>query len=254
MRIQKKWRKCKLSSSDRYKINSYTDTQLNCYWNTMPSSPISVTKGSMIVPYSSPIICGIIENSNHECKYEEYADTIYEISMLSQFCGIFYAQTKTPMFISERDLFGVAVNYILLNAEVLMGVRSIIDDSEYIDIINNKYNKNKKEYIRGFYTLDIYHLRPWYERNSNYTKITYYFHLDLNGSIPNWIINGTISDTPKIILNLKKYIDENIKLLSKPGSIHIPLRMLEFIGIYVNDKLYKEVKNDKMIKSEICVQ
>ena len=212
----------------------------------------------MTLPYPCPVICGVIENSDHERKYEDYMDDIYELEYLSKNTSVFYAQTKTANFmISKRDMFGIGFNYVLPNAEVIMGCRSIRDDADYLEAIKG-HNAGKKpnEYVRAFYTLDLYHLRPWYERNSNYTVVTYYSHLDLGGSVPTWIINGMISDTPKIILSLKEYIDKNIKLLSQPGQIHIPLRMLEYVGIYPDEKLYR-VKGGKSMKKakqkKVCV-
>ena len=235
----------KLSSSTKYKLDSYNDTQLNCYWNSIADSDISATKGRMILPYSVPIVCGIIENSEHECKYEEYSGRIHEIEQLSPFCSLLYAQTHTPMFIAERDLFGIGFNYVLPNAECIMGCRSIHDaDNEYGYKI--KALKGSKECVRSFMTLDVYHLRPWYERNSNYTVCEYYSHIDLNGSLPNWMVNGMISDTPKIIHSLKKYIDSNLKLLCKAGQLHIPLKMLQFIGIYPDAQMYRVKGNVSM--------
>lgn len=245
----------KLSSSEKYKLDSYNDTHLKCYWNSVPDSSISATKGEMIVPYPVTLVCGVIENSDHECQYEEYSEGIHEIAALSQQCGLFYAQTKTPMFVAERDLFGVAFNYVLPNAEIIMGCRSVRDDSCYRQQIAT-LNPEGKEFVRAFYSLDLYHLRPWYERNSNYTVITYYSHLDLNGSIPNWIVNGMISDTPKIILSMKQYIEKNLKLLAQPGQLHIPLEMLQYIGIYPDEKLYRIMgKQDapKKAKQEVKV-
>lgn len=110
----------KLSSSEKMKLDQSTDTHLKCYWNSIESSSVSATKGTLIMPYPAPIISGVIENSSHECKYEEYSDCIHELKSLSTHCGLFYAQTKTPMFMTERDLFGVAFNYVLPNAEIIM--------------------------------------------------------------------------------------------------------------------------------------
>jgi len=239
----------KLSSSTKYKLDDYNDTHLRCYWNTIPHSSISATKGEMIVPFPVPLVCGVIENSDHECQYEEYSEGIHEIACLSQECGLFYAQTKSPMFLAERDLFGVAFNYVLPNAEIVMGCRSVSDDTGFQQQIA-ALNVGNKEYVRGFYTLDLYHLRPWYERNSNYTVITYYSHLDLNGSVPNWIVNGMISDTPKIIVAMKEYIEQNLKVLAQPGQLHIPLKMLEYIGIYPDEKTYR-VKGEKKEKDKM---
>eukprot|EP01083_Nonionella_stella_P007923 22817_1 len=243
----------KLSSTQRVPLDSYSDTQLNCYWNTIADSSISVTKGELIVPYAVPIVCGVIENEEHECKYEEYSDQIYEMEQLSEFCQLLYAQTSTPMFMTKRDIFGVGFNYILPNAEVIMGCRSIDEQDpraqQYNAMIQDKWTGNKP-FVRAFYTLDLYHLRPWYERNSNYTVVTYYSHLDLSGSIPNWVVNGMISDTPKIILSLKKYMDENVELLSRAGEIHIPLKMLEYIGVYPDDALYQVAGGDAVCADE----
>lgn len=112
----------------------------------------------------------------------------------------------------------------------LKGCRSVRSDHKYREQIA-RLNPKSSECIRAFYTLDVYHLRPWYERNSNYTVITYYSHLDLKGSIPSWVLNGMVADTPKIILSLKRYMEENEQLLSEPGQLHIPLDMLEYVGI-----------------------
>jgi len=255
LRIFDEWRKWKNSisntgkstewkraSSEKYKLDQYDDTHLHCYWNSIADSQISVTKGEMIVPYPCPVVCGVIENSEHECKYEEYSQGIHELEYLSPNCSVLYAQTKSGGFMmSKRDIFGVGFNYVLPNAEVIMGCRSMPDKQmtrEYAQKIK-RLNVNGDEYVRAFYTLDLYHLRPWYEHNCNYTQVTYYSHLELQGSVPSWIINGLVTDTPKIIVNLKQYMDKHVKLLSKPGQIHIPLDMLQFIGVFVDEKLYR---------------
>eukprot|EP01083_Nonionella_stella_P045886 122964_1 len=229
--------KWKLSFTQRVPLDSYADTQLTCYSNTLPDSPVAVTKGEMVLPYSVPIVCGVIANSAHECNYKEYSDQINEIESLSEFCQLFYGQTATPMFTTQRDVFVVGFTYILPGAEVVMGCRSI-DESDDRAQVYDHVTKNT-QCVRASYTLDLYHLRPWYERNNNYTVITYYSHLDLGGFVSNWVVNGMVSDTPKIILNLKEYIDENIELLSQPGQLHIPLRMLQFVGICADPKSYK---------------
>ncbi len=50
------------------------------------------------------------------------------------------------------DTFGILFNYILPNAEVIIGYRSIENSSKYENIVS--------KYVRAFYTFDLYHLRP----------------------------------------------------------------------------------------------
>merc|ERR1719474_1888790 len=48
-----------------------------------------------------------------------------------------------------------------------------------------------------------------------------------------------VTDTPKIILEMKKYIASNMEVLAQPGQLHIPLEMLQYIGIYPDTTLFR---------------
>eukprot|EP00490_Sorites_sp_Unknown_P011696 CAMPEP_0114663542 /NCGR_PEP_ID=MMETSP0191-20121206/27089_1 /TAXON_ID=126664 /ORGANISM="Sorites sp." /LENGTH=72 /DNA_ID=CAMNT_0001903143 /DNA_START=509 /DNA_END=724 /DNA_ORIENTATION=- len=68
----------------------------------------------------------------------------------------------------------------------------------------------------------VWHVRPMYEDNINYSYVTYYAQLDLGGNLPAWITNGAAKDMPLTIVKVQKYIENNMGSIHKPGILNIP--------------------------------
>lgn len=171
--------------------------------------------------------------SEHECKYEPFSEKINELKSLDRYSSILYMLTSSPMamVIKARDVLAINFYYVLPNGEIIIGCRSIPSSVGLQAKIDKMVGKKAKKYVRAFATLDLYHIRPWFSRNSNYSLVTCYSHFKMSGNIPNWVANQLISETPQILGSLRTYIDDNVGYLSKPGVLFIPVDMLKNIGI-----------------------
>lgn len=51
-----------LNKSEKRTLDEYSDTYLNTYYKYIKNEEIAATKGEMVLPYSTPIIAGVIMN------------------------------------------------------------------------------------------------------------------------------------------------------------------------------------------------
>lgn len=137
---------------------------------------------------------------------------IKKICRVSEYSFIIYVAVKTPVFITERDMVLLVWVYTFRDGSVLMGSRSILHD-DY---------PPKKSHVRAHISLNMWHIRPDFINDLQYSRVTYYAHINLNGSLPSWLINQASVDMPSSVLKVRTYMMKIKDRLHVPGVLNIP--------------------------------
>eukprot|EP01084_Bolivina_argentea_P031220 57797_1 len=228
---------------------------MTIYTHSVENEAIDIIKGEgSIIPYSTPIVLGVLLNIYHRKQWDENLNTLIKFKQLSSFSSLVYILVNTPtFFIANRDFVAIVFCYPFEDGSVIMGTKSI-SHNEYPETNN---------IVRGTINADFWHITPDFENNINHTKITMYSHISLGGSFPNWLINKASIDIPSAILKIRKYMKSVHDELYKKGSLHIPpfpcLKLLnidiKWLGPQNNDNNDNDNNDDeKEIKIEMEIK
>eukprot|EP01083_Nonionella_stella_P269318 911130_1 len=127
---------------------------LKIYSHSLPNESIDIIKGEAMMPYSVPIIAGILLNPSHRKKWDGKLDELIKIGKSSEYTHLMYLSVKTPtIFITYRDMIALTFIYPFIDGSLIMGSRSI----------KHKNYPPKKTRVRANINLDIWHIRPNYD-------------------------------------------------------------------------------------------
>eukprot|EP01084_Bolivina_argentea_P119112 211234_1 len=196
LELYKNWR------NREWKPLKQKNKTVKAYYMSIPNESISAVKTVMSMPYSVPIVTGIITNDNHLSKYNKDFQKPKQVKNFSQNCLMVYMVIVPPVpFIATRESVNVRFIYILPHCEVIFGEKSI-EKSKYKGDGGGKY-------VRANVTLHIWHVRPDYNSMNPHKNslVTEYAHANPAGSLPGWLIDQKVGDQAQTIMNLKTHID-----------------------------------------------
>jgi hypothetical protein len=220
----KRWRE----DENGWKLSKAHKNGLRAYLKAVENESIFAVKGELSIPYSVPIVVGIILNDAHLTKYNKQYEKVEQLQTLSASNFICREIIKKPMpLISARDVILIRFVYMLENCEVIVGAKSI-------DFHPKDKGLSDKKYVRGFCTLHLWHIRPDYNSKNKHkhSMVTEYTHGKPNGLIPEKLINKMVGEQAQTVLNLKKYIDSIKNELHKSGVLHIPFPLVKSMKVF----------------------
>eukprot|EP00483_Globobulimina_turgida_P011899 UN11921 len=150
------------------------------------------------------------------------------ISTTSLTSHIIHICVKCPPFVTDRDFLNTCGIYMLKDGSCLI---------ESVTCHNQDIVGETQGFVRGLITLSMYHIRPHYDGNIQHSKVTFYSHVDIKGSIPSWILNSCYMETANSVPNLCKYIQSlyTRNIIHQPGQLWIPPDpFMKMLGIDIN--------------------
>ena len=84
-----KWRKWKNDDDKGWKFKAQKE-DLKIYSHSVSGEAIDIIKGEAIIPYSTPIICGILLNPHHRKQWDTKLDEIVKVTKSSEHSSIIY--------------------------------------------------------------------------------------------------------------------------------------------------------------------
>ena len=201
------------------------------------SHETNLIKSNIILPFSTPIITGIIlNNDKHRNKWDKQFESERFIKRYSMFTHLSY---------QEFEIFDqILINFIypLSDGSIIIGHRTII----------HKQYPLSASSCRARSDIKLWHIIPNFDAYNHETDcfnddylhssiVTYYNHLEINNingdtdndiDIDAYLINDALNT-----LKLKHYIKSISHTLHRPGNLYVPpypmLKMLGINGIYV---------------------
>ena len=201
------------------------------------SHETNLIKSSIILPFSTPIITGIIlNNDKHRNKWDKQFESEQFIKRYSMFTHLSYQQFE----IFDQILINFI--YPLSDGSIIIGHKTI----------KHKQYPLSASSCRAKSDIKLWHIVPNFDAynheidcfNDDYLHssiVTYYNHLEINnisGDSKNDIdINTYLINDALNTLKLKHYIKSISHTLHRPGNLYVPpypmLKMLGIHGIYV---------------------
>ena len=182
-KLFREWKRWEINDDNDVIGWKYRGTKANMkVYTHKPESPneVDLVKAHYIMPFSSAILCGLMNNARHMKEWDPKIAEMILIKQLTDYCCEIYVHVKMPFPLTDRDMVVLSFFYKLQDGSFIMGTKSIKHES---------YPDGYKGRIRCWCYLAIYHVYPDYNNNTNNCVCEYYCHMTMGGNLPTWALN-----------------------------------------------------------------
>ena len=167
--------------------------EVKVYTCDMPGSSLKAYKGITIVESN---VESLVKTLQDVSNFEEWMPDIAEAELktLDNNIQVHYLVNSAPFPVSDRDCYyQFTYQYEGENVNVTMQALPEYGPEESRNV--------RIPYAKGFWLFE--------KITDKTTRITYQAHADPGGSIPSWLANSAVVDTPfETLSNLKEYVKE----------------------------------------------
>lgn len=164
---------------------------IKVYTSIVQGSKLKAYKAITMINASVGQLVRTLQDPNQFVKWMPNCEVakLYELKANVQ---IHYLELRAPFPVSNRDGY-YRFTYQNMGENVKVDIEAMPDYGKKIN------NLIRISYSKGFWLLE--------KISPNQSRITYQVHADPGGSIPSWLANSAVVDTPfETLKNLKKYL------------------------------------------------
>ena len=165
---------------------------MKIYSKSVDESDIYIIKGDAILLFSTPIIAGCLLNPKHRKKWDKtlILKKIEKGPRLSPTSHVMYISIKTRVFITYTDMVAIIWVYSFEDGTFLLGSHSIVHP-EFAETSNR---------VRANCYCAMWYIGPNFDGDFNReSRVTYYTHISLGGSLPAFVVNTASVDIQQVL-------------------------------------------------------